>query len=783
MSTTTRLLLTVVSLSMLVTSYAHAALITVTNTDDSGPGSLRQAVIDAAPGDIINFAVTGTITLTSGEILINKGIAIDGPGPDLLTISGNDASRVFNITDSVSLRGLTISNGRSKDGGGIFVDSGSLLVDNCIFFHNSTLTLDGEAIGNGGAIYVGRNVVFVAITNSAFADNVAGGNGGGVYIDALGAVIEKSSFVHNVARDGGGIFFLGSAARVIDSFFSGNEAGAEGRGGGIYVGDGNDPLIVTGSTFLDNWAFAGSGLFNARVTDTAVVENSTFSRNNRNSALFNADSQSLMLLTSSTFYLNVGTAIGGPARAEVKNSVIVQYQDPPLPGCDGAIISLGGNFSTDNSCSGFTQATHADLHLHDELADNGGPTRTHELRPGSIAIDAVTDCTVAFDQRGVPRPQRAACDAGAFELEHDETSTILDAPPATQYSDMLALHSRTYANGSPVPGGAVEFFLNDVFIGTGNVDNAGAASITTKVLLPPGSYPVKAVYTSSDPAVRGSAVTETLVVVPEAASIVPMASNPFLIAAPGGTFSGTIGPFCFTIVEDPDGSPGDTSTITDIDPSLDAFFGSALFNGFTRTGGGNQPRVICYYITLSGAAPGDYVARAIISAGQNYASDGVSRFGIVDPATVSADLLVSLGVDKLNVKQGELLTYTLTVTNFGPQAALNVVVNDTLSSGSTFASASANRGSFTAPPSGQTGTVTWYPGNFDSNSQGSAQITVTVIVRGNTTITNTATVSSFSADPNPANNSASITSSVVLESGGGKGGGGGGNGGGNGKNR
>lgn len=67
----------------------------VTNTDDSGPGSLRQALADANDGDTINFAVAGTIGLTSGELLVDKSITISGPGAENLAVNGNAKSRVF----------------------------------------------------------------------------------------------------------------------------------------------------------------------------------------------------------------------------------------------------------------------------------------------------------------------------------------------------------------------------------------------------------------------------------------------------------------------------------------------------------------------------------------------------------------------------------------------------------------------------------------------------------------------------------------------------------------
>jgi uncharacterized repeat protein (TIGR01451 family) len=136
------------------------------------------------------------------------------------------------------------------------------------------------------------------------------------------------------------------------------------------------------------------------------------------------------------------------------------------------------------------------------------------------------------------------------------------------------------------------------------------------------------------------------------------------------------------------------------------------------------------------------------------------------PGPTEADLLIGIGVDRTTVRQGDPLTYTITVRNFGPDTAINAVVNDLLSSGSTFISASANRGVFTGPPIGQTGTVTWYVGDLLNNGQESAQISVTVIVRGRTTITNTASVTSNTADPNTANNTASITTSVAQGGGG-----------------
>src|SRR5512143_1596746 len=78
---------------------AQAATNHVTNLNDSGPGSLRQAIADAPPGGTIDFAVTGTITLTSGQLVITNNLTINGPGRTNLTISGNHTSRVLLVTN------------------------------------------------------------------------------------------------------------------------------------------------------------------------------------------------------------------------------------------------------------------------------------------------------------------------------------------------------------------------------------------------------------------------------------------------------------------------------------------------------------------------------------------------------------------------------------------------------------------------------------------------------------------------------------------------------------
>src|SRR5438046_5758255 len=132
----------------------QAATITVNNKNDSGPGSLRQALADAHNEDTINFdsSLNGqTITLTSGELVVNKIVSINGPGPNNLAVDANHESRVFHVSDGASagISGLSIINGSASGlyGGGIYNDHSTLSVINCTLSGNYA----DAPTGGGGA--------------------------------------------------------------------------------------------------------------------------------------------------------------------------------------------------------------------------------------------------------------------------------------------------------------------------------------------------------------------------------------------------------------------------------------------------------------------------------------------------------------------------------------------------------------------------------------------------------------------------------------------------------
>src|SRR5437763_13643097 len=190
------------TLAQRTTRRAPANIITVSNLNDSGSGSLRQALADASDGDTINFAVSGTISLTSGELVIDKDITISGPGSNLLTVRplSQGSFRVFNVmpSHSITIQGLTISFGYAEfaQGGGIYLDEHvTATIADCVLTNNFT----GDI---GGAIFI--DGAMLTVLNSTITGNTAGtsehgGSGAGIYSSAGTFTIIDSTISNNAA--------------------------------------------------------------------------------------------------------------------------------------------------------------------------------------------------------------------------------------------------------------------------------------------------------------------------------------------------------------------------------------------------------------------------------------------------------------------------------------------------------------------------------------------------------------------------------------------------------
>jgi hypothetical protein len=151
----TRILFLFTLLCAAVASWAsvHAATITVTNTNDGGPGSLRQALAIAQDGDTIQFSVTGTIILTSGPLSVpeSKVINISGPGASALVVNGNATTFLFRLgRGTVSISDLALTNGRSNfnHGGAIQMFPGSKLILTKYIISNNSAFLTEARFGS-----------------------------------------------------------------------------------------------------------------------------------------------------------------------------------------------------------------------------------------------------------------------------------------------------------------------------------------------------------------------------------------------------------------------------------------------------------------------------------------------------------------------------------------------------------------------------------------------------------------------------------------------------------
>jgi len=359
--------------------------ITVTSLGDNGPGSLRQALADIAIGGTISFdpaLAGGTINLTSGPLVPANTVTIDGSGAPGLSISGGGVGRVLIVDPgiNVNLGNLTVTNGYGFQLAGGILNNGVLTLNQVVVTGNSMTTDAGDFWQGGAGIYNGDGATLNLI-DSTVSNNNSGWAGGGIFsFFNTTTLIERSTISGNTAADvGGGLRTLGNVT-VLNSTISGNAATGW-HGGGAFVTDG--VMDVTNSTITNNSGGPGGtagGLF-------------------------------------------VGTFGPSSATLNLQNSIVANNADfgcflAPFGAGPVALNSLGGNVFTDATCNpGPTDQVVVDAGVG-PLADNGGPTQTHALTAGSPAIDTADPLVcLATDQRGIARPQRTGCDAGAFELQ------------------------------------------------------------------------------------------------------------------------------------------------------------------------------------------------------------------------------------------------------------------------------------------------------------------------------------------------------------------------------
>lgn len=409
---------------------AEAQSFTVSNSNDSGAGSLRDAVAAAGNGDsvVIPASVTAPIVLTGTQIVIHKSITITGAGAGVTVVDGNNAHRSFEVASDgaihpeVTISDLTITHGHQTGvpgGGAAEVEPfDTLHLVRVLATANDTITGDG-----GGAVFVQGGTL--TIDGSTISDNTSAGDGGGVFVQSSGggagvATISDSTISGNstpFGRFGGGVANFGATVTIQRSTLTGNTSG---RAGGGVSTESTGPASTDGGalTLVDSTVegnttngdgFEGGGLF-AEVNDGSpiLLLNDTITGNNA-------------FAGNEMHPGSPGGISNFSDRVEVVNTIVAGNSG--LPGhenCTTLTPFTGDHNLEDLDTCGFHAAgdISGTAPLLTALEDNGGPTFTRQPIPNSPAVGAAdaTRCP-SVDQRGVPYFAPNPCDIGAVDTQ------------------------------------------------------------------------------------------------------------------------------------------------------------------------------------------------------------------------------------------------------------------------------------------------------------------------------------------------------------------------------
>jgi len=441
----------------------------VSNNNDSGVGSLRQAILDndgLGGGNSIYFSsnVSGTITLTSGPLVMNMSGQIIGPGAKVLAVSGNHNGRVFDIHGPTTISGLTIRDGLvvGMDGGGFgspgFDERGggilsqySLLLSNCVVCSNSVIGgLGGSANfgqggkggkASGGGLY--SSGIGLTLAYCLFDGNTCTGGHGGSAVNQFGG------FGGNAV--GGAIVTVLAPTKIVGCEFKNGSAkggdggtgnpfgvGGDAYGAGIFT---DSTLAISASTIAGNTAAGGGGLGQGSASGGGAYNTATWGftnctiANNTATGSFSSGgglwSQGSLMVYNCTITGNQAQYGGGIAGNPTLGNTIVAVNTAASaangPDGSGTFYSEGHTLVQNTNGMSLVGAVLIGLDpLLLPLANNGEPTRTCALRTGSPAIDQGKNCGPDTDQRGAPRPfdfasianasGGDASDIGAFEL-------------------------------------------------------------------------------------------------------------------------------------------------------------------------------------------------------------------------------------------------------------------------------------------------------------------------------------------------------------------------------
>jgi hypothetical protein len=355
--------------------------------------TIQAAIDDTSTPNGAIIEVTDPIHTEAG-IVVNKDVTIRGRGADDTIVQAHETldeapERVFRVEKgtTVIFESMTIRHGRplpkTEDGGGI-KNYGTLTIKNCAVANNS-------AIGGGGISNEGT----LTIVASTISDNVARGDGP----------------PGQWCGGGGGVKSSAGTLTIVNSTITGNQGGlrSRGLGGGVRTGCKCTAEIINSTISANKAVRYGGGIAAGgivRITNCTISNNTVVHRGGGLWIRGEVDIENTIIANN--------TGGGGDCTISSPDA---------SGGGRGTIGTNSNNLVGDGGCD----SDYSGDPMLGPLADNGGPTLTHALLPGSPAIDTVSmvSCTISTDQRGVPRPivqtsSDTPCDIGAFELQTDE---------------------------------------------------------------------------------------------------------------------------------------------------------------------------------------------------------------------------------------------------------------------------------------------------------------------------------------------------------------------------
>jgi hypothetical protein len=427
--------------------------IVVQNCNDSGSGSLRDAVDNANSGDTIDLTQLScsTITLTTGSlVLTQEQITLQGRGSKYLSIDGNDTypPLLHSGTGALYINDLTIEHGMKyftgaqtsdADGGCIYSHGAvfvtSSVVEYCTAKNTGTYGAKGGAVFGYGGVSLSNSSV---INSSAIATmSYESAAGGGIYSRGFVDIIDSFVGGNYASRDGGGVLAFGGLSVKYSTIDSNNSGGASGgleAFGNITIGNStisnNQAVDKQGGAFLYAYmatlpiSIVSSTISGNSATTNGGVEIDTYYGVYGSSV---ANSTIAFNYEGTTTKYGSGLYVSGTVDLEstiVGNNTYAGGTEPDdAGGGSSSTITGAGNLIGYSAIP----SPHGTILLESPrlgaLAFNGGTTKTHMLLSGSPAIDVGNAASgVSFDQRGsgYPRVIGSSADIGAYELDTDD---------------------------------------------------------------------------------------------------------------------------------------------------------------------------------------------------------------------------------------------------------------------------------------------------------------------------------------------------------------------------